>query len=70
MFLNIYLRSRYHQVRIKEEDPYKATIRTRYKHYEFGVVTFRLTNAPTTFMFLMNSVSHRYLDKFFYCIHL
>ena len=38
--------------------------RTRYGHYEFVVVPFGLTNAPTTFMCLMNSVFSRYLDKF------
>ena len=29
------------------------------------MVPFGLTNAPTTFMCLMNSVFSRYLDKFF-----
>ena len=41
-----------------------VTIRTRYGHYEFVVVPFGLTNAPTTFMCLMNSVLNKYLDKF------
>ena len=43
---------------------HKTTFRTRYGHYEFVVVPFGLTNAPATFMFLMNSVFSRYLDKF------
>ena len=38
---------------------------TRYGHYEFVVVPFGLTNAPTTFMGLMNNIFNRYLDKFF-----
>ena len=38
--------------------------KTRYGHYEFAVVPFGLTNAPATFMCLMNSVFSRYLDKF------
>ena len=33
-------------------------------HYEFFVVPFGLTNAPTTSTCLMNSGLHLYLDKF------
>ena len=64
MFSKINLRLGYHQVSIKEEDIYKTTFRTRYGHYEFVVVPFGLTNAPTTFMCLRNSVLRPYLDSF------
>ena len=64
MFFNINLRSGYHQVRIKLDDIFKTVFRTRYGHYEFVVVPFDLTNAPTTFMCLMNSVLCPYLDNF------
>ena len=33
-------------------------------HYEFVFVPFSLTNAPDTFMCLLNSVFFPYLDKF------
>ena len=35
-----------------------------YKHYEFLVMLFRLTNSPVAFMDLMNRVFEEYLDKF------
>jgi hypothetical protein len=64
IFSKIDLKSRYHQVRIKDEDINKTTIRTRYGHYEFTVVPFVLSNAPAVFMCLMNGVFRDYLDNF------
>ncbi|GJU15079.1 putative reverse transcriptase domain-containing protein [Tanacetum coccineum] len=40
------LRSRYHQLRVREQDIPKTAFQTRYGHYEFQVMPFRLTNAP------------------------
>ena len=64
VFSKIDLRSGYHQVRIKDEDIFKTTFRTRYGHYEFFFMPFGLTNALTVFLCLMNNVLHKYLDKF------
>jgi hypothetical protein len=49
---------------VKEEDIPKTTFRTCYRHYEFLVMSFTLTNALTVFMDTMNRVFHDYLDQF------
>jgi hypothetical protein len=64
VFSKIYLRSGYHQLRIRPSDILKTTFITKYGLYEYTVMSFGLTNAPPFFMYLMNSVFMDYLDKF------
>jgi hypothetical protein len=64
IFSKIDWRSGYHQLKIQESDMLKTTFRIRYRLYEYTVMSFGLTNAPTYYMYLMNKVFMEYLDKF------
>jgi hypothetical protein len=64
VFSKVDLRSSYHQIKIHLEDIHKIAFSTRYGLYEYLVISFGLTNAPTHFMYLPNSVFMSELDKF------
>ena len=64
VYYKIDLHTGYHQLRVREADIPKTVFRTRYGHFEFTVMPFRLTNAPTTFMDLMHRVFQPYLNRF------
>jgi hypothetical protein len=63
VFSKIDLCSGYHHM-IHAEDIPKIAFTTRYGLFEYLVMSFGLTNAPTHFMYLMNYIFMPELDKF------
>ena len=50
---------------MKQDEEWKTAFRTKYGHYKYTIISFRLINTPATIQYLINDIFREYLDRFY-----
>lgn len=62
-FTTLDLKYGFHQILVHPEDQFKTAFQTHHGHFEYMVMPYGLTGAPTTFQSVMNHVLSSLLRK-------
>ena len=63
-FIKFDLRETYNLIRMKADEKWKTTFRTRYEHYEYMMMSFEFINVSTTCQEMINDALRQYFDIF------
>ncbi|RDX93040.1 hypothetical protein CR513_24755, partial [Mucuna pruriens] len=64
VFTKIDLKNGYNQIHMKEGNEWKIAFKIKYDLYEWLVMSFALTNVPSTITRLINHILHSFIEKF------
>ena len=56
IFIKLNFKNAYHRFRIKINNEWKTTFRTRYDYFEYLIISFNLVNTSTTFQTYINKI--------------
>lgn len=65
-FSKLNLLQGYHQILMNDDDVYKTILQTHHGRYEFRVMSFGLSYAPSSFQATMNNIFKPYLCQFIF----
>ena len=61
-FIKLNLKNVYHRRRVKWDDEWKTTFRTRYDYFEYQVISFELINALIIFQISINKTLKEFMN--------